>query len=222
MANNKAITFKKTIGSISEESRRRILAQKTPDLKAVKEWEAVCNLFSEREHRQLVNAYDFSRKINYKHEGLSSEIYFSHPLRVASLVSILSEMRSIDYPVLGLLHNIIEVSDISKAVLSHHFGDLITEQIEVLTVERSLQWDEAYKKEYYKKINNQPHSCRAVKIIDKFDNLFLLYTNPNKEIKKKYIKEIERYIQPMVSKDLPQIEDYFTKLMVYCKNSIIN
>ena len=60
-------------------------------------------------------------------------------------------MRSIDYPVLGLLHNIIEVSDISKAVLSHHFGDLITEQIEVLTVERSLQWDEAYKKNIIKK-----------------------------------------------------------------------
>lgn len=222
MANNKAITFKKTIGSISEESRRRILAQKTPDVKAVKEWGIVCSLFSDWGQKKLVSAYDFSRKINYKHEGLPSEIYFSHPLRVASLATILSEMRSIDYPILGLLHNVIEVSDISKAVLSNHFGDLIAEQIEILTVKRYLQWDEAYKKEYYKKINAQPHSCRAVKIIDKFDNLFLLHTNPNKEIKKKYIKEIETYIQPMVSKDLPQIEDYFTKLVVYCKKSIIN
>lgn len=220
MANNKTITFQKTIGSISEESRRRILAQTTLDVKAIKEWERVCDVFNEWENKQLVSAYDFSRKINYKHEGLSSEIYFSHPLRVASLATILSEMRSIDYPVLGLLHNIIEVSDVSKADLSFHFGDLITEQIETLTVERSLQWDQAYKKDYYIKINKQPHSCRTVKIIDKFDNLFLLYTNPNKEIKKKYIKEIETYIQPMVSKDLPQIEDYFTKLVDHCKKGI--
>ena len=87
----------------------------------------------------------------------SSEIYFSLPLRVASIATILSGTRSIDYPILGLLHNIIEVSDISKAVLSFHFGDLIAEQIEILTVERTLQWDEAYKKDYYRKINNHPH-----------------------------------------------------------------
>ena len=85
-----------------------------------------------------------------------------------------------------------------------------------------MQWDKVYKKDYYKKINSQTHSCRTVKIIDKFDNLFLLYTNPNKEIKKKYIQEIETYIQPMVSKDLPQIEDYFTKLVVYCKQTALN
>ena len=222
MANNKTITFEKTIGSISEESRRRILAQAAPDVKAIKEWEAVCDVFDEWENKQLVSAYDFSRKINYRHEGLSSEIYFSHPLRVASLATILSEMRSIDYPILGLLHNIIEVSNVSKAVLSLHFGDLIAEQIETLTVDRSLQWDKAYKKDYYKRINNQPHSCRLVKIIDKFDNLFLLYTNPNKEIKKKYLQEIENYIQPMVSKDSPQIEDYFTKLVDHCKNITID
>ena len=222
MANNKTITFKQAIGSITEEQQRRILAREFPDEKAHKDWSQVSVLFDKKDHEKLLNAYNFSKQVNYKHKGVSSEIYFAHPLRVATVAIILSEMRSIDYPVLGLLHNIIEVSDVSKADLSFHFGDLITEQIEALTVERSLQWDKAYKKDYYKKINNQAHSCRTVKIIDKFDNLFLLYTNPNKEIKKKYIQEIETYIQPMVSKDLPQIEDYFTKLVDHCKQTALN
>tara|TARA_B110000971_G_scaffold145678_1_gene148764 strand:- start:3623 stop:4291 length:669 start_codon:yes stop_codon:yes gene_type:complete len=219
---NKAITFEKSIGSIAEERRRRVLAQTNPDTKAVKDWVEVCSLFNEKENKQLDIVYDFSKRIKYKHEGLSSEIYFSHPLRVASLVAIISEMKSINYPILGLLHNVIEVSDVSTTSLASTFGASITEQIETLTVDRSLQWDNLYKKDYYERIKAQPHSCRTVKIIDKLDNLFMLHTNPNNEIKKKYLNEIETYIQPMVSQDLPKIEDYFLKLVHHCKQTAIN
>lgn len=222
MAHNKAITFEKAIGSITQEHQRRILARKIPDAKAAKDWEEVCSFFNEMDYEQLLNAYNFGKEINYKHKGVSSKIYFSHPLRVATLAAILSEMSSINYPILGLLHNVIEISDVSKASLSTAFGDSITEQINILTVDRSLQWDKTYKKEYYERITAQPHFCRTVKIIDKMDNLFLLYTNPNNEIKKRYLNEIETYIQPMVLKDLPQIEKYFTKLVHHCKQTAIN
>jgi len=179
-------------------------------------------LFNKKDYEKLLNAYNFSKKVNYQHKGVPSEIYFAHPLRVATLVSILSKMKSIDYPILGLLHNIVETSNVSITNLSSTFGELITRQIRTLTVDRTIQWDKLYKREYYERINQQPHSCRAVKIMDKFDNLFLLYTNPNNEIKKRYLDEIENYILPMMKRDLPQIEYYFSKLMIHCKQTALN
>ena len=41
--------------------------------------------------------------------------------------------------------------------------------------------------------------------MDKFDNLFILNLNPNKEIKKKYLLEVEKYIIPMAKKDLTSL-----------------
>lgn len=222
MVRNKTITFKQAIGSITEEQQRRILARDFPDEKAHKDWSQVSVLFHKKDNQKLLNAYNFSKQVNYQHKGVSSEIYFAHPLRVATLVSILSKMRSIDYPILGLLHNIVETSNVSITNLSSTFGESITGQILTLTVDRTIQWDKHYKREYYERINQQPHSCRAVKIMDKFDNLFLLYTNPDNEIKKRYLNEIENYILPMMKRDLPQIEYYFSKLMTHCKQTALN
>ncbi len=217
MAVYKENTFDEIIDTISIERQRRINCLKSPDSKAIKLWELMCRNYTKDHKSSLYDAFDFANNLNYKHPGVSSKVYFSHPLRVASFSGILSEKKSVDYPVLGLLHNVLEISAVKAKNLKQSFGYSILKQIEVLTVNRTYQWDKIYKKEYYDMIINQPHSCRVVKIVDKFDNLFLLHTNSNKIIKQKYLDEIDEYIVPMAQKDLPKIFNYLSNLIQDCK-----
>jgi (p)ppGpp synthase/HD superfamily hydrolase len=219
MANYKENTFEQVIDTISNERERRINALKSADSRAIQLWELMYENYSKDLKPTLNFAYNFANEIKYKHPGVSSDVYFSHPLRVASFSGILSEYKHIDYPILGLLHNVLEVSEVSTDNLKKLFGHSISEQIEVLTVNRSCQWDKIYKEEYYYAINAQPHSCRAVKVIDKFDNLFSLHLNPDKKTKMKYLDEIDEYIVPMAEKDLTPISNYLNDLIEDCKKT---
>ena len=42
------------------------------------------NIKNKNDKTILMNAYNFARKIDYKHEGLNSDIYFAHPKTVSS------------------------------------------------------------------------------------------------------------------------------------------
>lgn len=221
MANYKENIIEKTLDPISDEQSRRLVSMEKPDLRAFELWEELCKQFDEEQNFKLKKCFDFTKDIDYKHKGVPNEIYFVHSLRVASLSGLLSEIRSIDYPILGLIHNILEVSEISIALLNANFGKLISSQVNSLTVDRSRQWDKQYKKDYYDKINNNPHSCRVVKIMDKLDNLFLLYKNKDNELKKKYLYEVEEYILPMVERDMSNLQEYFLKLIKHCKKTAI-
>ena len=107
------------------------------------------------------------------------------------------------------------------------FGENFYKKVSILTVNRKLQWNNNYKKKYYKNINSYSDDVKIVKILDKLDNLFIIGLNPNKKIRIKYIDEIKKFILPMVKKNIPEIYPYF-KLLVkdsyhkgyYTKNKI--
>ena len=82
-----------------------------------------------------------------------------------------------------------------------------------MTVNRNLQWNEDYKNAYYEKIMNGPREARIIKIIDKLDNLFILGVNPDKQVKIKYLKEIEKHVLPLAYKTTPKIYSYMKELV---------
>ena len=82
-----------------------------------------------------------------------------------------------------------------------------------MTVDRILQWDKSYKRDYYERIRSASIECRVVKIIDKLDNLFLIGINPDEEVRDKYLLEIEQYILPMAKIDLPDVFTYLKDLI---------
>ena len=47
------------------------------------------------------------------------------------------------------------------------------------------------------------------KILDKFDNIFIIGLNSKDEIRMKYLDEIRKYIIPMTSKFIPKLFDDF-------------
>ena len=209
------MSLKTNLKSIHIERIRRINATKNIDEIALKDWNALIKKKIKVNERVKINlAYNFAKKLKYDHNN--SNLYFSHPLRVANMVLLHRRTVDIELIILALNHNILEVSNLSKKKIIDIFGSTFYENISILTVNRKFQWNKNYKKEYYRNINNHYHSVKIIKILDKLDNLFIIGLNPNKKIRTKYIGEIEEYILPMVKKFIPDIYSYFKKLV---KNS---
>ena len=85
---------------------------------------------------------------------------------------LLYEVGRVEMGVLGILHNILEVSDVSSDELAGAFGTAISSQVTAMTVNRDLQWDRAYKTHYYNHLMQCPLAARVVKIIESLTTCF--------------------------------------------------
>lgn len=206
------LLLKNNLKTFKKERIRRINATNKFDKKALKEWKKlITKEINKKDIKEIKFAFNFARKLKYNHGN--SNLYFSHPLRVANMAVIHKKNIDINLTILALNHNILEVTNLSKKILSNLFGKEFYKKVSVLTVNRKLQWNKSYKKKYYKNINNYSYDVRVVKILDKLDNLFIIGLNPNEKIRIKYIDEIKEFVLPMVKKDIPDIYLYFKKLV---------
>lgn len=204
------------LDNIETERKRRLLGLNYPDPHSKILWEKVLSSTKNNQDKtKLLIAYNFAKKIEYNHPGMNPDIYFAHPLRVASYSYLHSNSSNINLAIIGLIHNIFELSSLSKSNIGKIFDSSIVNQVKNLTVDRNLQFDVDYKKLYYSKILKGNYEARIVKIFDKIDNLFTLSLNPDKSVKKKYLEEIETYIIPMAKNDLPFMCDYIEKLVIF-------
>jgi hypothetical protein len=79
------------LDDIGIERRRRLLGLLEPDPHALVLWNrAMAALPDDTQRSRLAHAFLFAEAIKYRHVGLTSDIYFSHPLRVAALAILLS------------------------------------------------------------------------------------------------------------------------------------
>lgn len=205
------------LGPIATERQRRRDGLTTPDPMAFALWERACTLRSEPGYQQkLRDAYVFARSIDYAHEGLTGDIYITHPIRVAAMALLSQPNADAELGVVALLHNTLEVSSISRDELAAKLGNSVAEQIFNLTVDRAQQWDEPYKQWYYDRLHAGAASARIVKVFDKLDNLFLLGLNPDDTVRDRYLREIEKHVLPLAQRDLPHVLPYMTELVADC------
>ncbi len=206
------------LDDITIERERRLRGILEPDTHALVLWSrALAALPSDLERERLTAAFQFAKKIKYSHAGLTSEIYFSHPLRVSAMALLIGGAQDTGVGVLAILHNVLEVSEVSVGKLAEVFGKELSEQIVALTVDRNIQWDRTYKTAYYRNLMAGPRSTRLVKIFDKLDNLFVLGLNPDDGVRAKYLFEIEDFVLPMVEATLPELVTYMTNLVDDCR-----
>lgn len=214
------MTYLNILDNIELERKRRLLSLLGPDQHAFMLWSrALASLPDKKERARLTNAFSFAKEIKYHHGGLESNVYFLHPLRVAALAILISGTQDAEIGIVGILHNVLEVSDLSLNELRNTFGSRISNQIDVLTVDRNLQWDKVYKEHYYKKIINSHVSTHIVKILDKLDNLFLLGLNPDASLRERYLAEIENFILPMTMTSQPNLIHYIQDLVDNCRET---
>ena len=143
---------------------------------------------------------------------------WSHPLRVANLVISHAPATGPEGIIIALLHNCIEVAHMTQETLMRRFGPLVGECIESLTVDRSRQWEPAYKDAFYKTIRAGSVAGQVVKVLDKMDNMFLLCMNPDDGARDRYLDEIHQHVRPMVSEVLFSLGDYFDRLYQDCRS----
>lgn len=173
------------------------------------------NSFKKLEARKCFNILDFLKN-SYDPKDELKQIF--HPLRVSFYtLSIVNSENKIKACKLALVHNILEKKG-KHLKLKELVGIKIYNQAKVLKVDRKKQWNKKYIHNYYRNLNNSHKNVKIVKCLDKLDNLFSLYKNPSMKIKKLYLKEINKYVLPMVKKNLASIYKYYKNLVDYNAN----
>ena len=198
--------------------RRQKWLKNHPDIKADNEWKVIIKKIEKnKNYKKVVLAYNFSKNLAYTHPGLDSNIYFYHPLRVCLLSTKIRQKLSSELMTLCLLHNIFETTDIDPSIISKIFGKKITTQLNILTVNRKNELKKNYKKNYYENIKKANKNVIITKILDKLDNLYLLKMNRNLRVKKRYLKEIEDFLMPLIKGNLKSLYLHFKNLIEFSK-----
>ena len=96
----------KLLSTIEKERNLRLKGRFIIDPHADLLWNKALSLTNATNKTKLLEAYNFARKIKYDHEGLSSTIYFAHPIRVASLAMLYYDEINLDLGILGLIHKL--------------------------------------------------------------------------------------------------------------------
>ncbi len=166
----------------------------------------------------LNNAYEFLNSISIDHDGLTREQYLAHCIRVSALGFYLSKISPEKVGIIGLIHNIMEISDVNHEDIIDHFGMEVYEGLSALKVDRKLQTDPDYLRKYYHNIANINSYLMNVKVVDKLDNLYLLGLNPNDKVRTRYLEEIKEYIVPLSRNMDGNLAVYIEKLIDYNQN----
>ena len=199
---------------IEMEIKERLRVLKTNDIHDEFElWQETIERMSGKEI--LNRANNFLLGLPFEHKGLTKEQYVAHCYRTSAMALHFSEEDRQTIGVVGLLHNILEVSDITIAKIKQEFGTEVSSALSTLKVDRHLQRDKKYLEKYYKSINDHSFYLFKVKVVDKLDNLFVLGLNPSSEVRKVYLEEIQSFIVPMASKIETELCEYFENLIEY-------
>lgn len=156
--------------------------------------------------------FEVANSISYHHPGLNNASYLRHCLRVLELYGGWVDEPCESGVSLALLHNALEVA--GESVWSNLPADKeVVAAVKVLTVNRELQWDAAYKAAYYSRISDAPNWVGQIKILDKMDNLFILGLNRDDEIRHRYLAEIEMHVISLARTHLPHAERYLQMMV---------
>jgi len=191
------------LGKIENERQKRINFLNSPKYKYI------------NEIKKKNSAFDFVDSLEYKHPGLTKIGYLAHPYRLTSIYKSYCKWN-IEGIVLAALHNVLEVSDVNPLLIIEKFGQNTYDAINVLTVDRKLEKDMQYKKEYYERIFSSKKYVGQIKIIDKLDNLFTLCLNKDDNSREEYIKEINIFLLPKIEAYVPNLKQYFELLIDDC------
>ena len=208
------------LGSIAQERDKRILARLNRGAGALVNFRRLIDDDPlAGDHAAISEALEFAATMDYDHGGLSSASYLAHPLRVAEMTLSLAPQASTETIIIAMLHNVLEVGKVPESELEERFGAMVLQSLINLTVDRDQQWDPDYKRGYYQRLSDGYHGARIVKVVDKFDNMFILGLNPDDEIRRRYLEEIETYILPMAQQEISTLVPYMADLIEDCRHN---
>ena len=176
---------------------------------------AVSDLGNNVNHVSIEEALEFALAQDYGSE-LLHRYYVTHPIRVAIfMIDWMKRYQTISSEVIetSLIHNVIEKGILSRPDIESKYGRWSANTIEVLTQDREALKDPKEKDRYYKSIYQLDSFGQLIKFFDKLDNVYAICLNPNEEVRREYVSEIEFYVRPIALNYFPEIIPYFDELL---------
>lgn len=163
---------------------------------------------------ELINkAIYWAKKYHGEQKRKSGELYYSHPLEVAYMIS--EHKIKTDVIVASILHDIIEDTEVTAGMILDNFGWRIAEMVDRLTRDRpdgnKLSVEEILNNAYLK----QDEEVLLIKLFDRLHNLSTLDALSLKKKQQIASETLSSFILLALSLDF-NIEQLMTKLCFNC------
>jgi|APSaa5957512535_1039671.scaffolds.fasta_scaffold37568_2 (p)ppGpp synthase/HD superfamily hydrolase len=157
------------------------------------------NKFSSNEVEMIMAVLDFAKSLNSVSKSHPLMMtYLNHPIRVAMMTVMLLEEADYEVTMIGLIHNVYEVSGLTeKNLLDEGFSEFVVKGIRLLTIDRDLQYDLEYLEQYYTDIENFSPVLSLIRCLDKLDNVLIFELIREENNRKIYLDLVEKFIVPM-------------------------
>jgi (p)ppGpp synthase/HD superfamily hydrolase len=172
-------------------------------------------MISEISRKKWDDALAFALLQNYGSRNLD-KYYVTHPLRLCRFLAHALDPKLVHFDealIAALVHNVIEKKIFSFDELKQRYTTWIADAVLTLTPDRSALVTELGKKDYYDCISKKSVEVHAIKIFDKFDNLFSVCLCPDAEIREEYLLEAQTHLRPFIHNLFPWLLSYFDELI---------
>jgi (p)ppGpp synthase/HD superfamily hydrolase len=208
--------------SIDAEVADKVTDMLEPADRAKKNFLQICN-----ERLQSTDLVEIKKALEYAESLPSSDpnhpamsAYFAHPLRVANFIVRLSAAPKTETVVMGLIHNVFEVSGLSESdLVSAGFTSRQADGIRLLTIDRALQYDPDYLTIFYRNIESFGEDLVLVKCVDRLDNLLAFDVITRTDKLQVYMSLTERFVIPMATRLSADFGEYLSDVLTRMQNS---
>ncbi len=169
-----------------------------------------------REERdRVLEALEFS--LAASPAGGGDLIYGAHPVRVARFaaewLAPWKSSRPGEVLAACLIHNAIEKKLLAPETVRARHGAWVADSLATLTVDREEMATAPGRQAYYDRLSGKDAEVRAIKLFDKFDNIFSLCLNPDEKVRRGYLDEIVAYVRPIAEEVAPSLVPYLDDLL---------
>ena len=142
----------------------------------------------------VIRAYDLAKKIHASHKRDNGDPYFIHPFRVALI--LLDEFKILDADIIAaaLLHDVLEMSDVSEEELEKEFNTEVARRVALVTKPNQRK-KKGWEDDYYAGIKSSDYGTQLVKFADRLDNIRDLKNAP-REKQTRYLKATKARFLP--------------------------
>lgn len=201
--------------SIERAEKLRSLFTNCVDEQTAKTTAAVQKVASPDGFKMYRKALAFAQSQTYGTREVD-KYYITHPLRVCRFLCVEwctpAGPRNDELVTAAVIHNAIEKKLCTEEQIAVEYSPWVGRAVELLTINRELMKQPKEKERYYDRLYGADADMQALKIMDKFDNMFALSIGQDETVRNDYLNEIERYILPLAKRHFPQYIDYMTEL----------
>lgn len=123
--------------------------------------------FSSEDKKRIISARELAERAHEGQKRDEGDLFIIHPIRMANMLLYDLGVDDLEIIIAGLLHDVVEDSDITAEEITQQFGERVGSLVIALTRYK----DKETKREKFEKDMVGPEDIRLIKTCDWLDNL---------------------------------------------------